>query len=121
MAFIKDPWMLDEEAYTYISSDYVDAPKSFKINLPTNPYSDGEAFLYNLDYAIPQYIKEIVVTEAVYLQILGVLAIDTEKEENKEALKSLEYPINGGNILLKNAKYQFDLDKYMEYGPSEEK
>jgi hypothetical protein len=78
----------------------------------SNPNMHGESFLQSLDNILTDYVKELIVTTDIYYQILGVMRIDIKI--NPEAEKELYYHLPYGMILLKNEKFQFDLDKYIE-------
>lgn len=82
------------------------------------PYSHAEDLINGLRSVDPEYIKEIVVVENVYMEFVGMLGYDVEK--NPDIIKSLQYHLPYGIILLRNEKYQIDLDKYMENGPTAE-
>jgi len=83
--------------------------------LEQKPYEFQAAvdFCAALSDVMPYGIKEIVLKEDLYMQILGYLGRNEETEPG--ITKSLTYSVNDGNIVLKNEKWQFDLDKYMEF------
>jgi hypothetical protein len=76
----------------------------------------AENFLSSIGDLDPICIKEIIVQESMYMQAIALL-----KLTGLESLKSFEYATAYGILLVKNEKYQFNLDKYIEDGPSEEK
>lgn len=84
---------------------------------PPNLYRHAEDFVYGLNNLDPRYVKEIVVIEFVYMEIMGMMKLDGK---GPDVLKSLQYHLPYGIILLRNEKYQFDLDKYLEDGPTKE-
>lgn len=83
-----------------------------------DPNAAGNAFLNSISAIDPHYIREIVVLEHIYEQILNINGIS--KTKHPELEKEFKYYTIYGSVLLKNEKYQFDLDKYIEYGPAEE-
>lgn len=86
---------------------------------PVNPNAEAQELIEGLEYVNPQYIKEIIVLEPIYMQILSILGFDT-KLVNSPDLKFFKYALPYGYVMLRNEAYQFDLDKYLEQGPSEE-
>lgn len=81
-------------------------------------HSVAENFCYGLNALDPGYIKELVVKETMYMQLLSYF--DSNIKKNPDLIKSLQYNTPYGTFLLKNEKYQFDLDKYIEDGPAVE-
>jgi len=82
---------------------------------PRHPHQDAHDFVYGLRSLDPTFIKEIVIMESLYNQIVLMLGYSVEK--NPDIIKQLTYSLSYGNVILKNEKYQFDLDKYMEEAP----
>lgn len=82
---------------------------------PRHPQQDAHDFSYGLNQLIPGMIKEIVLKEPLYMQMLIMEGIDPEKDP--EILKEWTYSNAYGTILLKNEKFQFSLEKYMEDAP----
>lgn len=83
-----------------------------------NPNQEGENFIYSLNRINPTYIKEMVILEHVYMQLVAIMGYDSKAFPKIE--KELTYNNSYGSLLLKNQKYQFDLDKYIEDGPIQE-
>lgn len=79
---------------------------------------EAENFCYGLNNLDPGYIQEIIVKEPIYMKIVSYMGYDSK--EHPDIIKSLHYSTFYGTILLKNEKYQFDLDKYIEDGPAVE-
>lgn len=88
-------------------------------SLSRNPNQEVDNFLHSLNNLSLNCIHEIVVKSNIYLQVLSILGYDLTKTE-EEYFKSLKYNTFYGSIMLKNESFQFNLDKYMEYGPAEE-
>jgi len=88
----------------------------YTIRMPErSPFAQAEDFSYGLQHVDPTFIKELVLQEFMYNQFLGMMRIDIEK--NPESKKELTYRLPQGRIILKNEKFQFDLDAYMEDAP----
>jgi hypothetical protein len=85
---------------------------------PPDPHADANELLYSLRALPIESIKEIVVKEKVYNSLFEIFGYDVKKDP--DLIKSFQYHNGYGNILLKNEKYQMDLDKYIEDGPVEE-
>lgn len=73
-----------------------------------------QKFLKTLESINPRFIKEIVVPEDIYNSIRELYKFDIDNDERK---KVLSYPVSNGTIILKNERYQFCLDKYLEDVP----
>jgi hypothetical protein len=83
-----------------------------------DPHADANELLYSLRALPLESIKEIIVKEKVYNHLFEIFGYDVKKDP--DLIKSFQYRNGYGNILLKNEKYQMDLDKYIEDGPVEE-
>lgn len=80
---------------------------------PPDPNKEGQMFLNSLSGIHPSFVKEIIVKESIYKQILAIWQINVP--DQPEYMKSTLYHSRyGGHIVLKNEKHQFDLDKYIE-------
>lgn len=77
---------------------------------------DASRFLEGLYYFYSYMVKEIVVAESLYKQILAHM----EWLDKPEYEQQLTYHAPYGPVLIKNEKFQFNLDKYIEEGPAKE-
>lgn len=79
---------------------------------PRDPLQEGHDFLESLGYLNPEYITEIVVSEELYNKLTQIYNTD-----GPDRLKFFECGVEGGIFLIRNKKYLFDMDKYMEDVP----
>lgn len=82
-----------------------------------DPLQNGHDLLNCLIYVNPTFIKEIIVTESVFKQVIQIVFSHLNEDEQKQYEKEYKYHNGNGVLLIKNEKYQFDLDKYIEESP----
>ena len=80
-----------------------------------SPSQHAEDLIDSLHNVNSFFIKELVIHEDIYNELLIYMGIDVKT--NEEAKKQMQYHLPYGPLLIKNEKYQFDLDKYMEDAP----
>lgn len=106
-----------QEYIQYYQSNWGPNPYTFNPP-PSDAHHEAEDFMIGIADLRVKHIKELILTEDLYNQIMAYMGTDIENYP--EYKKELPYEVSHGTIILKNEKYQFDLDKYLEDGKTEE-